>query len=70
MAEAAKDPDLNWAEVSGYLGGIRRFAVEADGFGALADDDLESAVVILSEAAGRARAVLAARRGGGTEGGL
>ena len=70
VAEAARDPDLNWAEVSGYLKGIREFGLEADGFGALADDDLESAVVILSEAAGRARAVLSARRGGGAEGGL
>lgn len=61
---AAKDPDLNWAEVSGYLKGIREFAVEADGFGTLADDDLESAVVILTEAAERARTLLAARREG------
>ena len=64
VAEAAKDPDLNWAEVSDYLGGIRRFAVEEDGFGTLADDDLETAVVILTEAAGRAKALLEARRSG------
>ena len=65
VAEAAKDPDLNWAEVSDYLRGIREFAVEEDGFGTLADDDLESAVVILTEAAERARALLAARRENG-----
>lgn len=65
VAAAAGDPDLNWAEVSGYLKGIREFAVEEDGFGTLADDDLESAVVILTEAAERARALLAARREGG-----
>ncbi len=64
VAEAAKDPDLNWAEVSGYLKGIREFAVEEDGFGTLADDDLETAVVILTEAAERARTLLAARREG------
>jgi hypothetical protein len=65
VAAAAGDPDLNWAEVSGYLRGIREFAVEEDGFGTLADDDLESAVVILTEVAERARALLAARREGG-----
>ena len=65
VAAAAGDPDLNWAEVSGYLRGIREFAVEGDGFGTLADDDLESAVVILTEAAERARALLAARRENG-----
>ena len=65
VAAAAGDPDLNWAEVSGYLKGIREFAVEEDGFGTLADDDLESAVVILTEAAERARALLAARRENG-----
>ena len=64
VAAAAGDPDLNWTEVSGYLRGIREFAVEGDGFGTLADDDLESAVVILTEAAERARALLAARREG------
>ncbi len=65
VAAAAGDPDLNWAEVSGYLRGIREVAVEGDGFGTLADDDLESAVVILTEVAERARALLAARREGG-----
>lgn len=63
VAEAAKDPDLNWAEVSGYLKGLHDFGVGEDGFGTLADDDLENLVVMLGEIEARAKALLAARRG-------
>ena len=62
-AAAEDDPDLNWAEGNGYLKGLREFGLGGDGFGTLRDDDLESAVVVLSAVAERARALLAARRG-------
>ena len=67
VAEAAKDPDLNWAEVSGYLKGLYDFALDGDGFGTLADDDLETVVVMLGECEARAKALLKARREGGAE---
>ena len=67
VAAAASDPDLNWAEVSGYLKGLYDFALDGDGFGTLADDDLETVVVMLGECEARAKALLKARREGGAE---
>lgn len=66
VAAAAGDPDLNWAEVSGYLKGIFDFGEEGDGWGTLADDDLESALVTLRAAASRVETLLKSRREGAT----
>ena len=61
-AAAAADPDLGWAEAGGYLKGLHRFGIDEDGFGTLADDDLESLVMLLGELEARANQLLAARR--------
>ena len=66
-AAADDDPDLNWAECGGHLKALHDFAVGEDGFGKLADDDLETAVVMLGEIEARAKALLKARREGGAE---
>ena len=64
VEEAAKDPDLSWAEVKDYLNDLREFGIENDGFGNLADDDLETVVVKLAELSRRAGDILAARKKG------
>lgn len=67
VEEAAKDPDLSWAEVKDYLNDLIEFGIENDGFGNLADDDLETMVVKLAELSRRASDILSARKEGGAK---
>lgn len=67
VEEAAKDPDLSWAEAAGWLKGLREFGIESDGFGNLADDDLETVVAMLAELSRRAGDILSARKEGGAK---